>query len=273
MGPLLRFFGLTYILSWICWAGATALSRGAAPGSPGWSMLAGPVFYLGVFAPSIVALSLTGRAGGRAGTSALLGRLMIWPTKARWLLFAVAYMAAIKLAAALLIRLGTGAWPRFGQESPLLMALGIVVSTPVQAGEEIGWRGYALSPLARRLGPGPAGIALGVIWACWHLPLFFIGGGDTVGQSFPLYLAGATAISVAMTWLYWRTGGSLLMTMLMHAAVNNTKDIVPSATPGATSVFALSASPVAWVSVALLWTCAGYCLIRMRARDARDGWP
>jgi len=53
--------------------------------------------------------------------------------------------------------------------------------------------------------------------------------GDTVGQSFPLYVLQLTALSVAMAWLYWRTCGSLLLVMLMHAAMNNTKDIVPSA--------------------------------------------
>lgn len=270
MGPLLLYFALTYLLSWTCWAGATALARDAASST---AMLITPIVLLGVFAPAIVAVALTARAGGHAGTAALLGRIMVWPPKARWCLFAVAFMAAIKLTAALLIRLGTGAWPPFGQESPVLMALGVLVSTPVQAGEEIGWRGYALPRMAKRLGPGPAGIILGVIWASWHLPLFFVAIGDLVGQSFPLYLTGVTAISVVMTWLYWRTGGSLLMTMLLHAAINNTKDIVPSGMPGATDVFTLSATPVAWVSAALLWACAGWFLIRMRAQDARASWP
>jgi len=31
------------------------------------------------------------------------------------------------------------------------------------------------------------------------------------------------ALSVAIAWLYWRTNGSLLLTMLMHSAINNTK--------------------------------------------------
>ena len=46
------------------------------------------------------------------------------------------------------------------------------------------------------------------------------------------------SISVTLAWLYARTDGSLLLTMLMHAAVNNTKDIVPSAVPGAHDAFA-----------------------------------
>ncbi len=105
---------------------------------------------------------------------------------------------------------------------------------------------------------------LGLLWAGWHLPLFFTPGADTSGQSFPVYLLQVTALSVAMAWLYGNTRGSLLPVMLMHAAVNNLKDIVPSAEPDATNPWALSHSLVAWLTVALLSLCAGYFLLRMR---------
>jgi membrane protease YdiL (CAAX protease family) len=133
-----------------------------------------------------------------------------------------------------------------------------------QAGEEIGWRGFALPRLAERVGLGGGSVLLGVLWAGWHLPLFFVPEADTFGQSFPLYLLQVTALSVAMAWLYAHTRGSLLPVMLMHAAVNNTKDIVPSAEINATHPWALSHSLVAWLTVALLWLGAGYFLVRMR---------
>jgi uncharacterized protein (DUF697 family) len=56
--------------------------------------------------------------------------------------------------------------------------------------------------------------------------------------------------------------------MLLHAAVNNTKDIVPSVVPGATNPFVLSPSLVAWITVALLWLAAAYFLSRMRKTAA-----
>jgi len=142
------------------------------------------------------------------------------------------------------------------------------VSTPVQAGEEIGWRGYALPRLAARFGLGRASILLGLLWGSWHLPQFFIPEADTYGQSFFVYVLQVTALSVAMAWLYARTNGSLLLVMLLHAAVNNAKDIVPSALPGADRTFGLSASLVAWLTVTLLWICAGYFLVRMPDRTA-----
>lgn len=84
------------------------------------------------------------------------------------------------------------------------------------------------------------------------------------GQSFPLYLMQVTALSVVIGWLYWRTKGSLLLTMLMHAAVDNTKDIVPSSVEGTSNPFLLSNSLVAWLTVTLLWIFAFYFLFRMR---------
>ncbi|MEW6323603.1 MAG: CPBP family intramembrane glutamic endopeptidase [Acidobacteriota bacterium] len=137
------------------------------------------------------------------------------------------------------------------------------MSTPAQAGEEIGWRGYALPGLAARVGFGPASLIIGVVWASWHLAIFFTPASDTFGPSFPLYLRQVTALSATMAWLHWRTGGSLLPVMLFHAAVNNTKDIVPSALAGATNSFSMQGSLAACLAVALLWLGAAWCLAKM----------
>jgi membrane protease YdiL (CAAX protease family) len=266
---LLKFFSLTYAVTWTCFIAAGALSGRVAATAPVLAGLRGPLFLLGTFAPAIVALWLAARAEGREGALALLRRLLAWRVGARWYVFAVGYMAAIKLGVALVHRVATGAWPRFGDEAWYIMLAAIVISTPVQGGEEIGWRGYALPGLAARFGFARGSLLLGVIWACWHLPLFFIPGIDKSGQSFPVYLLQVTAMSVALAWLYVHTNGSLLLVMLMHSAVNQTKDIFPSAVSAATNPFALSTSLVAWLTVALLWICSGYFLVRMPKEEVQ----
>ena len=50
----------------------------------------------------------------------------------------------------------------------------------------------------------------------------------------------------------------------MHAAINNTKDIVPPIARAAGSPFVTSASLMAWIGVVLLWVSATYLLVRMR---------
>ena len=198
----------------------------------------------------------------------MLRRLLEWRVGARWYVFAVGYMAAIKLAVALVHRVAVGTWPPLGQEVWYAILASIVLTTVGQAGEEIGWRGYALPRLAARLGLARASVLLGVIWACWHLPLFFVPGISQTGQSFPVYLLMVPALSVAIAWLYGHTNGSLLLAMLMHSAINQTAKIVPTADTAATNPLALSDSLVAWLTLALLWIGAGYFLVRMPKTEA-----
>jgi membrane protease YdiL (CAAX protease family) len=235
----------------------------AAAAIPAGTTLGAALLLLGTFAPSLVALWLTARAEGGTAVRALFRRVIQWRVAVPWYLFAIGYMAAIKLVVALAHRAAIGAWPRFGHEAWYVMAVAIVISTPFQAGEEIGWRGYALPRLAARLGFARASILVGLIWGCWHLPQFFLPEADTYRQSFFVFVLQVTALSVAIAWVYAHTNGSLLLPMLMHAAVNNSKDIVPSAVPGATNPFGLGASPVAWLTVTVLWVCAAYFLFRM----------
>lgn len=42
--------------------------------------------------------------------------------------------------------------------------------------EELGWHGYALAGLQVRFSALWASLVLGVIWALWHVPLYFIEG-------------------------------------------------------------------------------------------------
>ena len=269
---LALFFALTFLVSWTCFIGGAAMRDDQ---SPVWTVIAYIVYMIGVFAPALVAVALTYRADGRTGVHALLSGIFRWPGQARWWIFAFSYMVVVRLAAAAIHRLALGAWPEFGREIWLVMIPATILSTPVQSGEEVGWRGYALPGLATRVGLAPASLVLGAIWACWHLPFFFIPGVDKTGQSFPMYFLGVVALSVTTAWLYWRTNGSLLLTMLLHAAANNTKDIVPVATPGATNPWTFSALPIAWIVIALYWV-AGICfLVQMRRkaleRNAPDG--
>jgi membrane protease YdiL (CAAX protease family) len=260
---LIAFFVLTYAITWAFFITvAAAIPASTAPGYV--------LVLFGVFAPAIAALALTARQAGRDGVRALLARILIANVAAKWYVFAVSYVVVVKLSAALLHRLITGAWPAFNTDSLYLIPLAIAVSTPVQAGEEIGWRGYALPRLADRYGLPAASVVLGAIWALWHLPQFFIAAADTYHQSFLVWAPQVIAISIAMAWLYAKTGGSLLLVMLMHAAINNAKDIVPSGVPDPQGVFSLHASLVGWLALAVLWIGSTFFLIRMPARLPAD---
>jgi membrane protease YdiL (CAAX protease family) len=233
----------------------------AALGSPQFVVL----LFLGIFSPAFVALFMTARAEGRPGVVALLRRLVKWEVPARWYAFAIGYTIAVKLVTALAYRVASGSWPTV-QLATLPLMLGATLLSLMlfgQLGEEVGWRGYALPRLGARMGLGWGSILLGALWAAWHLPLFYLPGADTYGQSFPLYLTQVSGISVAIAWLWARAQGSLLLTMLMHAAVNNTKEIVPAVARPAASPFVPDAPLLGWIGAGVVWAAAAYFLATM----------
>lgn len=263
MLQVIGYFALTFAVSWACWLAGAAMPR---TGDGAGDMAAGAVvlLYLGTFAPALVALAAAALAGGSGALGRLLQGLVRAEVPARWYLFALAYFPSLKLAAFVVHRVTHGEWPPFGSLPWYLVFGAIAMSTPVQAGEEIGWRSYALPRLAARLGFGWAGIVVGVVWAVWHLPLFFVPGVDNHGESFTGFVVAVTAISVAMAWLYVQTGGSVLLVMLMHSTINQTGFVLPSSSPKVADPLAMHLSLVGWLTLVFLWAGAAYFLVRLR---------
>ncbi len=255
--PPFVFLLATFVVSWTLWFAAAAVPPQAA--------FRPALFSVGAIAPGLVALGLAMLPDERPDMETLLRRVAAWRVAPQWYVFAIAYMGAIKLTAALIQRIVTGAWPSFGYVPWYFIVAAVTVSTLVQAGEEIGWRGYALPNLSGRIGLARASILLGIVWAVWHLPLFFIPGTDVAGQPFPVFALSVTALSVAMAWLYARANQSLLLVMLMHAAVNNTTGVVPGDVAAAPNPLTLTGSFIGWTTCALLWACAAFFLMRMPA--------
>jgi hypothetical protein len=54
--------------------------------------------------------------------------------------------------------------------------------------------------------------------------------------------------------------------MLMHSALNNSKDFVTSGGTIAPGVFSLHAPLLAWLVLGVLWIVAAYFLVRMPAK-------
>lgn len=98
--------------------------------------------------------------------------------------------------------------------------------------EESGWRGWLLPRLQGDRPPLVATLLVWLPWALWHAPLDFTGG---VGGSLMSYIQVRVvfflAISLILTWLYNRSGGSLVVVALFHAAFNTFPFVFPYSPP------------------------------------------
>ncbi|MBL7865221.1 MAG: CPBP family intramembrane metalloprotease [Cyclobacteriaceae bacterium] len=260
---LLLFFLIAFLVAWSLFIGASLLADRS-----GFSTLAELMVFLGAISPGLVAIAMTAASRGREGVKQLVSKISFNNPGAGWYIFALTFIALIKGLAALVFFVIYHTWPPFGTTPWYMMLAALAVSTWVQAGEEIGWRGYALPLMSKKFGLALSGVLLGIIWAAWHLPLFYLAAADTFNQSFPLYLMQVTGLSVIMAWLLWKVKGNLLPLMVFHAAINNTKDIVPSLSEKSASPFNFNASPIGWITVVLIWIVASYVLYAMTRKPA-----
>jgi len=212
--PLITFFVLTYVISWIFLSPLVVLHDGIA-GTRGLvlNLLAANV-------PSLLAIVLTAIVLGRGALHKLLGRLLIWRVNPLWYLVVIGPAVLAGGVVALNTLLGG---PPLSVDVSLLFAvimLAFSIFPGSALGEEIGWRGYALPRLQAGRSALSASLILGVIWGFYHLPLFFTGQAARPLSLFPPFLISVIALSVILTWVYNSTGGSLLLVVLIHATFN-----------------------------------------------------
>ncbi len=92
--------------------------------------------------------------------------------------------------------------------------------------EELGWRGYGEDAVGQYHNWFKESIIFAAIWACWHIPLFWIPGTYHFGlkELGPLYminfLVSTLPIDFIQTWLYVKNRRSMLATIFFHLFIN-----------------------------------------------------
>jgi hypothetical protein len=220
---IVAFLALTFAWSWGIWGPRALVAEGIVEGVP-------ILPNLGAFGPTVAAFVLVAYANGFTGVRRLAGRAIQVDYPKRWLLVALLLPLAI-VGVALGVAVATNTTPTFpwaGQPVVLVVAFVFVLflGGPIQ--EEFGWRGYLLDPLQERFTALGGGIVVGLVWAVWHVPLFFIPS-ETIYYRNPFvgFLVSITLLSVLMTWLYNHTNGSLLPALLIHTSWNWSQGMFP----------------------------------------------
>jgi uncharacterized protein len=180
-----------------------------------WSTL--PIGTFIAFSPLVSAIVVVLIAEGLPGLARLGRRVIRWRVNWIW------YAAAIGLPL-LVHAVGTGLNMAAGAPAPLLdqfqpwytlfLVFGLGMVNPLEGplGEEPGWRGFALPRLQSKWSPLASTALLGLLITVWHLPLVFMPQFDL---SLP-DIATTVAVTFWYSWLFNRTGGSVLLTLIAH---------------------------------------------------------
>lgn len=171
---------------------------------------------IGVLIPTITAVALIGITAGRSQIRGRLFSAKAWRLNLKWLLISLGLGLALRLGVS---ALGLLLVPDYQWQpdsfSPLLLVMLLFA-----AGEEIGWRGFALpAMLAIGYGPLRAALFLGVPWALLHLPLVLPGMLSAGTPPLAQFLI-IMALSIMVSWIYLASGSSLGAAVLLHGSQN-----------------------------------------------------
>lgn len=259
-GRLALYLVMTFGITWVAWWPlASLIPAGAGVFTNATFSSLYIVGGLGPTLAALIAVALTPRQGSLQAYATSLTR---WRVPLAWYLLALLLPPIVAFVLDLL-----AAW--FGAQQPTFPAfrdlsrVPLIFLTMILGGglEELGWRGVAQPNLERRMSRLPSAAIVGILWALWHLPLFYIHGVPQFGADFPLFAADVVGNALLLAWIYGGTG-SILLCVLFHAA-NNT-----AATLG---LDAWDGSPhMAWIGPAVK-TALGAALILLLPRIKVEG--
>jgi len=246
---LIPYFSITFLLTWGI-AGFYVFAPGIAV--PLFGDLTGthPLYFLATWSPAISALGLVLYRHGFAGLRRFLSRVLLWRAPIFWWALILVVVPVIYYVGA---SFKEGEYPALfpfaSAQAFLLALLMFVFKGPI---EEFGWRGVALPLLQRRMAPVWAGLVVGIVWAVWHTPAFLLSVSVYSTWSFAPFFFGTVAVSVILTPMFNRSGGSILLPALLHFQLIN--PLWPDAQPYDNWIMAALAVAVVWFNRASMFS-------------------
>lgn len=229
-----RYYAVVFVFTWAFWIAAIFASTSTSQATEGHGGGAGPSFalmFLGLCAPAVASVFFVLASGSpelkRDLKRKIIGFHRIEPVV---VIEAVALFGAI-IAASILASTLIGqplSQFSFTQEFSFSIAgtsalLTILVASVI---EEVGWRGYGEDAIAQYHPWFRESLIFGAVWACWHLPLFFIPGTYhagllDLGYGYALnFLVSVVPLGFLTTWVYAKNNRSMLACIVFHLFVN-----------------------------------------------------
>ncbi len=225
------FLAVTFAWSWGFWALPVMLHAGVAlpPALATYAASGTPAAW----GPLIGALVVALQRGGLSGVGALLRRATVLRFGWRWYLVVfLTFPALIGGSVLLAMLMGEPIAASEPMLNPVMIPVGFVIilltGGPLQ--EEFGWRGTLLDPLQDRFGALGASLAVGTIWAIWHIPLFLFPNDAAPYYDRPFWglLVTSVMISVLFTWIWNNTGRSIAAMLIFHTMFNLSHWVFPA---------------------------------------------
>jgi membrane protease YdiL (CAAX protease family) len=217
-----RFFIITFLWSWIWWLPLILISNEIIPqGKELLSIINLPISIIAAFGPAIGACISLYTLKGKGSIGTYLKSFL--SMKFGWKVWITIF---------LVLGLSTFIpWflPELFGEQRLHMFLPNIYIFPLYwiimvffggGQEEIGWRGYILPYMESKFGYFMGSLILALVWACWHIPLWFIAGTNQTYMNFIGFIMLTIGYSFFFPWVVRASGNRPFSALIAHGTAN-----------------------------------------------------
>jgi len=219
------FFGITFLITWSTWFISAYFSY-----QKGMQTLQALFMIPGLFAPLTAAMIMLFRAKKLELWSEYRDRLLSFKRIKMSMVPIMLFLMPAAILASIFVSLLFGKSAdqfsiiqHFGFSAGPVPVLLLLIVVP--ALEEMGWRGYGVDSLRSRFNLFNTSLIFGLLWALWHLPMFFIHhyyhnellSNWVYAANFWISIF-PTAIII--NWLYYRNNRSIIACFLFHLSVD-----------------------------------------------------
>ena len=264
----IRFFVITFLWTWlICGVAILILSQGnsqdtvfLAPSGAGLQIL----MLLGIFGPTVGAFVSIRTIEGKGAVKKYIKSF--FSLKFGWKAW-----SAIFLISGITSFISWFLPELFGEErvSPYLPSISffpiyLLFSILLGGGqEEIGYKCYISPIIEKKYGIISGEIIHGIIWAVWHIPLWFIPGAAQNYMNFFVFMICCIGYSFFFSWVIELSGNRLLSGLVVHGTANAFSALFP------TIITDPDANQLRFLIYSVLIFIIGFVIVLLRAYKGR----
>ncbi|EKE09811.1 MAG: hypothetical protein ACD_16C00104G0007 [uncultured bacterium] len=221
-----RFFLITFLGTWISEFIAAYFSY--QKGMEAFQLI---FIILGMFAPFIATLIMIYGSKNLDLIKDFWDRLRLYRIKVSFLPMILLLMPCVLLLATALSLLFGQSIDQFALSSTYrvmqgssMLSLLIIFLAPLM--EELGWRGYGVDSLRSYFNLFKTTMLFAVLWAMWHVPLFFINGyyQNELWNTSIIYVINffisILPAAILINWVYYKNNRSIIAAFLLHLMLN-----------------------------------------------------
>ena len=224
--PIYGFILLTFLISAISFIIMLKIPEAQSPES----MKGLPVWLIAIWSPNMAAIIIL---MAKNNVTSSIQAAFTLPAFSWWMILVLIPLLVTGIL--LLIEVSKGntiQWSNFKWSYLLPLILINLIMGPL--GEEFGWRGFLYPIIKSSYGWMGSALIVGVIWAIWHAPLWFLNSPQSK-IPFWAFFTIVVLLSILMSMIYNHSQGSIIMVILLHLSFNVSLgfiDIIESHQPG-----------------------------------------